>query len=157
MCNNLALWCSTHCSETELQSGLCRGHFDSHEAACICCCKSTEDGAVLLEWHDCPEEGCRYELRICKECALPNVPQAPLVCISCWRLGAKLCRFCGETPAQNDYARYRRCCGACFSVHYIAETNEAIREESRAYLASVAEQQTWTGEEPALQVPFSCR
>ena len=105
-----------------------------------------------MDWHECPEEGCRFELRICKECEPSNVSQAPMVCISCWRLGAKLCRFCGETPAQKNYARFRRCCGACFSVHYIAETNEAIQRESRAYLASIAEQQTWTGEEPALQV-----
>ena len=61
-----------------------------------------------------------------------------------------MCRICGKTPAQKEL-RFRPCCGACFSLHYLAEEDLQIQEESQAYLASIAEEQTWTGKEPALQ------
>ena len=40
MCSNLALWCEQHCSATEIQSRLCRKHFDSSFATCNSCCCS---------------------------------------------------------------------------------------------------------------------
>ncbi len=148
MCNNLALWCQQHCGDAELHSGLCRQHFVSHFADCICCSQGSED--VLSDWQECPEEGCQYEVRICNTCELPQAPQAAFKCVSCWRLGDRLCRICGETPSQTEF-KFRRCCVACFSSHYPAAVNLQIQEESQAYLASVAEEQTWTGQEPALQ------
>ena len=62
-----------------------------------------------------------------------------------------MCLVCGKSPAQTE-RKFHRCCRVCFSEHFSGEEDEAVRAESDAYLASISEQQTWTGYEPALQL-----
>ena len=52
-----------------------------------------------------------------------------------------------STPAQ-----FPSLLPSLFSEHFSAEEDMAVREESDKYLASIVEQQTWLGNEPALQL-----
>ena len=58
---------------------------------------------------------------------------------------------CGETPAQNARV-YKHTCGNCMGEKPLEERYSLVEAESTRYLESIATQQQWSGEEPALQI-----
>ena len=144
MCSNLALWCTLHCTATELQSRLCRAHSTAYGAECAYCHSNAED----LSWRACTTDGCPREVHVCGPCATKFEPNG-IVCDSCWSASDKLCVACRSSVAQTE-RRFLRCCRSCFSKCFKSKEDEMVREASQAYRDSILNQQVWNGSEPAL-------
>ena len=148
MCSRKALWCGAHCSEAELTAGLCRNHYDLHAESCTYCLRP--QAGFTKSWKFCRTAECTHEIYVCSGC-VSITGERGLICETCWVNTDKSCIICGQQPAQNERS-FLRSCRSCFSAHFIAEENEIVKSESAAYLTRIAEQQTWGGDEPALQL-----
>ena len=155
MCTKLALWCPQHCSEFELSARLCRQHFDECSTSCSCCGSNSKDTmneeAFGLSWHRCSSTwGCVNEILMCHRCS--NVfRKNGYLCNSCWTIGDHFCVVCEKALAQTA-KQFLRCCRFCFSEQFSSSQKAMVRKESDAYLASISQQQSWHGDEPALQL-----
>ena len=137
-----------HASEDELQSRLCTVHYLALLSSCQYCPGTA--GSSEYEWRPCSLEGCRRKVRMCTGC-LEHVPDHARICGLCFSKSGRLCVRCHETPAQT-IRQYFRCCTKCISKIAKRVHIATVRAESDAYLARIAEQQTWTGREAALQL-----
>ena len=99
-CENLALWCVEHCSNTEIQSGLCATHFEKLFGACQYCFQVAEDSELL--WKPCSIDGCLRSVRVCEKC-VSCLEDPSLICEPCWRAKGSLCVICQETPSQTHF------------------------------------------------------
>ena len=148
-CDNLALWCVEHCSNTEIQSGLCATHFETLFGACQYCFQPADDAE--LTWKPCNIDGCLRSVRVCEKCA-SSLEDPSLICEPCGRAKGSLSVICHETPSQSNL-RYARRCKACFLNIDNATKRVLVQAESEAYLQSISQQQEWTGYEHAMKLP----
>ena len=131
-CDRLALWCGKHCSELELQSGLCREHFNEFSTRCQYCLADEKASASAasssLSWIPCSSDGCARRVHACDDC-VTRAPAKKLFCYPCWRSFGSLCLVCGEALAQKE-RRFLHCCRSCLTKQSVEVQYELVRAES---------------------------
>ena len=103
-----------------------------------------------MQWVVCRTFECGHEVYACDRC-VAIVGQKGLVCETCWSASDKSCILCHHESAQNS-RDFLRCCRTCFAAHFVSEEDDIVARESRVHLAKISVQQSWRGDEPALQL-----
>lgn len=143
-CANAALWCSAHCTEQEIASGLCRAHFDSNE------CHYCYNKGSTYTWEACSTSGCDKIVRSCDTCKA-RFCDGQLLCDPCWSLAGATCIACKTTPTRNE-RKYLHRCHKCFNLEPVAWQYKQVHKESEEYLQKREEEQMWDGSEPAFRL-----
>ena len=143
-----ALWCTSCCTDLELQSCLCKSCFARESASCGYCWNLL--GACDSAWHPCSVDGCtRYSFH-CGACVEAAAPEK-LRCRTCWNRAGGMCIACGKAKAQNA-RQYMHRCRPCVAAVPADAHFRLVRSESVAYIEQISQQQVWSGDDPALQL-----